>query len=448
MTTPELADRLVAVVGGPVTDITRLTAGASRETWAFRTGGRELILRRDPPGRPGAPGSMALEAAAMSAAGAAGLPVPEIVALDAEGVKLGSSGLVMTRVPGEALPQRILRDDRYGAARARLGEQLAVFLARLHDLDPTRLPGLAPLDSLADYQRRYAEVDDVSPTFELSESWLIDRRPESGPAVVTHGDLRLGNFLVDEGGLTAVIDWEFVHLGDPLEDIAFLATKAWRFGSPLEVAGVSTLDDFLATYENESGRSVDRVALHWWFVQKALQWGIGCMAQAAAHLTGANRSVELAAIGRRAAEQEWDLLDLLEPAALRAMPNPAPFAGESQAELYGRPTAVELLASVEEFITGQRTAGMVDDYLSRVAANVLRIVQRELELGPAARSAFAAGLAGLGMSSGRELAEMIRDGGLEDRHEYVVAVLATSVRDRLAVANPRKLQAELTAVTE
>src|SRR5207253_3360033 len=95
------------------------------------------------------------------------------------------------------------------------------------------------------------------------------------------------------------------------------------------------------SYETERGRPVDRDAFHWWLVEKTLQWGTICMKQAAAHLSGAARSVELAAIGRRVVEQEWDLLELRAPEGFKA---PAPPPGpkpepelQAAAGLYGRP---------------------------------------------------------------------------------------------------------------
>ena len=84
-----------------------------------------------------------------------------------------------------------------------------------------------------------------------------------------------------------MIDWELVHVGDPLEDLAWLCLKAWRFGEPLEVGGLGTVDELVAAYEAAGGRAVDRDALHWWLVAKTLTWGIGCMVQADFHLTGA-----------------------------------------------------------------------------------------------------------------------------------------------------------------
>ena len=175
------------------------------------------------------------------------------------------------------------------------------------------MPGAADIDSVTQSWAAYEQLDDVSPTFEKSYEWLLANRPTRTATTIVHGDLRLGNVIVDDHGLAAAIDWELVHVGDPLEDLAWLCVKAWRFGAPLEVGGVGTIDELVAAYEAAGGRTVDRDALHWWLVAKTLWWGVGCMGQAAAHLSGAVRSHELAAIGRRVAEQEWDLIELLAP---------------------------------------------------------------------------------------------------------------------------------------
>jgi aminoglycoside phosphotransferase (APT) family kinase protein len=457
--TEGLARLLRPALGGEVEieGLHRLSGGASRETWAFtaRAPGheaRELILRRDPPGRPGPPGSMAREAQSMRAAGAAGLPVPEVLADDGAGGDLGTAGLVMSRVPGETIARRILRDDEYAPAREVLAEELGRFLAGLHAIDPDTVPGLAEADSLGQYWGAYELVDDVSPTFEAAQRWLVANRPEAAGRVIVHGDLRLGNVIVGPAGLQAAIDWELVHLGDPLEDLGWLCVKAWRFGEPLPVAGVGTIDQLLGAYEEVSGRPVDRAAFHWWLVQKTLQWGIGCMGQAAAHLTGAVRSVELAAIGRRVAEQEWDLLELLAPDAWAAARAEAADGGDdagaggepsetAERGLYGRPTAGELLEAAREFLSGpvmDATEGHIR-FHARVAANVVGIVERQVALGPEHEARYAAGLADLGAASTAALCSAIRDGRFDDDSGTLYGFLATSVRDRLAVANPRHL---------
>ena len=442
-TTAEALARTLAPVLGDgvvVDDLQRLSGGASRETWAFRVGTRELILRRDPPGRPGMPGSMALEADAMRACGRAGLPVPEVL-VDDDGTDLGTAGLVMGRVPGETLARRILRDDEFAAAREVLAGQLGRFLAGLHAIDPAEVPGLTEVDTLEQYWLAYQEVDDVSPTFEAAQRWLGSHRPPPSGTAVVHGDLRMGNVIVGEEGLRAVIDWELVHLGDPVEDLGWLCVKAWRFGQPLPVGGVGTVDDLLSAYESVAARSVDRDVFHWWLVQKTLQWGIGCMGQAAAHLNGLVRSVELAAIGRRVAEQEWDLIELLAPEAWAEAGAIPDEPVDPEPGLHGRPTAAELLDAARTFVSDTvmgATSGQVS-FHARVTANVLGVVERQLRLGPAQEERFRSGLAELGAASSSALCDAIRGGAFDGREEQLWRFLAVSVRDRLAVANPRHL---------
>jgi aminoglycoside phosphotransferase (APT) family kinase protein len=438
---PEVAARLQAVLGAPVERLERLSGGASRETWAFRAGERDLILRRDPPGRAGDFGSMALEAAAIRAAAAAGLAVPEVVVLD-DGGQLGSAGMVMARVEGETVARRILRDDAFAGARAALTAQLAGFLAGLHRIDVDRVPGLAEPDALEYLEEMYGEVDDVSPTFATALRWLHRSRPPAGEErVVIHGDLRLGNLIVGPDGLQAVIDWELVHAGDPVEDLAWMCVKAWRFGAAPEAAGVGTIAELLEAYGAAGGRPVDRPTFDWWLVEKTLQWGIMCMKQAAAHLTGLDRSVELAAIGRRVAEVEWDLLELLAP---ESRPSPIPSAAKAlpELDLYGRPTAEELLEAAQEFLLGpvsDATGGQVR-FHAKVAANVLATVTRQLQQRSAAEERGRLGLDGLGAKNLAELSAAVEAGHFDDRNAELHPFLWQTVHDRLAVANPRHLE--------
>lgn len=305
----DLAARLSKALGLEVRDLRRLSGGASRETWAFEAGDLELIVRRDPPGRPSAPGAMGREAAIFRAANAAGLPVPRLVFGGDDPEPLGTAGIVVERVEGETIARRILRDDAYAGARERLAAQCGEFLARLHALPI--LPELERVDTLASYWTNYARLGQPSPTFELAHRWLEQNRPRTERETVVHGDFRLGNLIVGKGGLRAVLDWELVHIGDPIEDLGWLCARAWRFGGALPVGGFGSYEQLLDAYERAGGGRVDREVLRWWEVLATLKWGIGCMGQANVHLSGAVRSIELAAIGRRVAEQEWDLLDLL-----------------------------------------------------------------------------------------------------------------------------------------
>ncbi|MGV9673159.1 phosphotransferase family protein [Gordonia sp. NPDC003504] len=321
----ELAERissgLVAVLGEvhhtgnvTVTDLTRLPAGASRQTWAFGATIDDvplnLILRLDLPGAL-EDSSLTREATLMRAASQAGVSSPAVVAAGENHPDIGGDFVVMDRVDGESIPRKILRDERFAAARDALGAQLGLGLARLHSIDPDTIPGLPDDDPLESWHRELDAIDRPMPTFEYALAWLKDHRPAQSGRALVHGDFRVGNILVDDDGLAAVLDWELAHVGDPLEDLGWMCVKAWRFGGAGVVGGLCDLDEFVGAYESESGTTVDRDAVFWWQVYGTLRWGLICVHQAQRHLTGATRSVELAAIGRRVSENEWELLSLL-----------------------------------------------------------------------------------------------------------------------------------------
>jgi aminoglycoside phosphotransferase (APT) family kinase protein len=316
----ELAPRLAAVLeaalgsGTAVEDLRTLTGGASRTTWAFdaTTGGqrRSLILRIGPPDDVHA--GMELEARAQAAAAAVGAPVPQVLVADDSVGPLGNPFLICGAIDGETIVRRIQRqlDD---TDRARLLRQCAEALAAIHRAD-TDLPGLTFEDQLAEWREQLDSMADTTATFEWAFRWLAANRPAPSPPHLVHGDFRMGNLIVDGSGLVAVLDWELVHVGEVYEDLAWFCIRAWRFGAPLDLAagGLGSIEDFLHAYENAAGATVDRSAFHWWLVLATLRWGVICRYQAERHLSGQNRSVELATIGRRVCETEWDLLNLLD----------------------------------------------------------------------------------------------------------------------------------------
>jgi hypothetical protein len=249
---------------------------------------------------------------------------------------------------------------------------------------PADFPAPDPLVVLREQLDSFGRPSEV---FELAMAELAAGRPPPRDPVLVHGDFRLGNLIVGPEGLRAVLDWELTHAGDPAEDLGWLCVKAWRFGASAPVAGLGSREDLLAAYRAAGGASISPDELRWWELLGTLRWGVICLTQAWTHLSGAHRSVELAAIGRRVCEQEWDLLMLLDPegAARAASRRPRPGGlGRAAPAPYGRPTASELLDAVREFLTGSvmpATTGQLA-FHARVAANVLAIVARELELGP------------------------------------------------------------------
>jgi aminoglycoside phosphotransferase (APT) family kinase protein len=227
--------------------------------------------------------------------------------------------MLMSFVEGTSVAPRILRKPELATARSRLTAQLGEALARIHSVDTPDLAGVLPdpgndpaVDQIAEWERQIDEIGEPLPTAELGIRWLRANAPEPAEPRLVHGDFRLGNFIVDEGGLAAVIDWELSHIGDPAEDIGWLCIRSWRFGQDDKpVAGVGDLGELRSAYESAGGAPVDRERIRYWEVFGNVKWAVICARQAHDHLTGVRRSHELASLGRRICEPEWDLLQLI-----------------------------------------------------------------------------------------------------------------------------------------
>jgi aminoglycoside phosphotransferase (APT) family kinase protein len=299
---------LAEALGGPVRELRRLSAGAHRETWSFTAhDGRECVVQRMP-ASDGVHAELDTEVAILRAAGQAGVPVARVMARLPD-------GFVLEYVRGESLPQRVLRDDRYAEARDGLAAQAGTILARLHQIPADALPGLVAQDPIDRCHEVLDRLSASNPAFELVLRTLALNRPPPRPRTIVHGDFRMGNLLIDERGIAAVLDWELVHLGDPLEDLGYLCVPAWRFGGSQPVAGVGSYQALIDAYRDAGGGEVQLDELLWWQTASTVWWGVLCLVQASRHLSGDTRSVELAAIGRRACEQEWDALAMLDQLA-------------------------------------------------------------------------------------------------------------------------------------
>jgi aminoglycoside phosphotransferase (APT) family kinase protein len=317
-----LARSLTPVIGEVVRidALRRLSGGASRETWSFdavlRDGSRRaLVLRRDPSTETGQT-DRATEYELLVAAARGGVPVPPTVTLLSPAAGLGH-GFVMERVDGETIARRILRDDAFAAARQAMAAQCGEIAARIHAIDTATLPDLPMLDALAQLEQQRTLLDSFGephPAFELGLRWLAERIPEQhGRTALVHGDFRNGNFIVGADGIRAVLDWELAHTGDPVEDLGWLCVKSWRFGvADRLVGGFGDLPDLLHAYAAAGGGDVDEDAVRFWIALGTLRWGVITIAQSFTHLSGVVRSVELATLGRRTAEMEWDLLQIID----------------------------------------------------------------------------------------------------------------------------------------
>lgn len=305
----DLAEGIRGVLGArEVSGLHRLSGGASRETWRFRADNEDFVLQRV---RQGTPIGLRGEVSVLSAAFDAGVPVPELV-IDGSGRDdLERPFMIVRAVEGETIARKILRDDTFARAREILPTQMGTALAQLHRIDPACVPDLEEEDQIKRYRQAMDAMGEPHPVFEAAFRWLEQNIPASGDVRVVHGDFRLGNLMVNEEGLVAILDWELAHLGDPMEDLGWVCVRAWRFGGDQPVAGIGTYEALFEAYERESGIRPDVDVVRWWEILGTLKWGIICISQAHTHLNGIVRSHELAAIGRRVCENEYDLIELL-----------------------------------------------------------------------------------------------------------------------------------------
>jgi aminoglycoside phosphotransferase (APT) family kinase protein len=303
-------EAFATALGQEVERAVLLAGGASKEAWAVDSGGRELLIRRAAGGViHQATLTLEHEFEVLRAAHEAGVKVPEPIAYLGE--VEGREAFVMERVHGETIGRRIVKQPPPG-----LDVQLAEELTKIHAIPPERLPFLEQGDAIARFYDELDSVGEPHPAIELGLLWVKERLADDRERVVVHGDWRLGNVAVDEHGLVAVLDWEFAHLADPVEDLAWPLVRAWRFGADdLRLGGIAPPERYLERYAELTGREVSPDELLVWEVFGNVKWAIGCLTQSRRHLNGQERSVELAVLGRLAAEMEYELLDLIEHAA-------------------------------------------------------------------------------------------------------------------------------------
>lgn len=309
-----------------VDGLKRLSGGASQETWSFDaiTAGApvQLILRRAPGGER-APSATAVpletEARLIGLASGVGVPVPTVRHILAPEDGLGH-GFIMSRIAGETIARKILRDDEYANARPKLARQCGEILARLHNIDKASLPPLRTAPARAEIEQYlgvYKAHGHPHPVFDLALRWLKENAPPASTAhTLVHGDFRNGNLMIGPDGVRAVLDWELAHIGDPMEDLGWICVNSWRFGNiDQPVGGFGAREDMFEGYEAAGGTKVDPARVKFWEVLGTLKWGIMCTIMVTAFKSGADRSVERATIGRRSSETEIDLLRLLAPRA-------------------------------------------------------------------------------------------------------------------------------------
>ncbi len=333
--TARLAAFLSAAAGGRVgvSRLERLGGGAIQENWRLdvtvesgpMAGAQALVLRTAP--RQGGvaeslpPGN---EFALLEAARAAGVTVPEPLWVCDDEAVIGKPFFIMRWIGGVALGHKVVRDPALEPLRDALAERLGAELARIHTIGPGHaglkflpLPEPDPASAAIAAYRAYLDGHDAPHVvLEWGLRWAERNAPPAGEIVLCHRDFRTGNYMVEaagggKAGLTGILDWEFAGWGSPMEDIAWFCAKCWRFGANArEAGGISTRERFYAGYRAASGRDIDPVGVGFWEVMAHLRWAVIAIQQADRYFSGAQPALELAAIGRRPAEMELEILML------------------------------------------------------------------------------------------------------------------------------------------
>ena len=266
-----------------VENLARIPGGASRETYMFdaswsEDGGatveRAFIIRRDPPASL-LDSNIDLEFELYSALAETGIPVPRVHWLDREGA-IDRPFYVMERLPGATDARTLVVGPEWADVRPEITRQKAAILAKIHQFDIAALPGLerpaSPAEcgthEIARWERTMrADTLEPQPVLEMALSWLKRHLPPPPDRLrLVHADYRTGNFLYDRTGITGVLDWEMAHAGDPIEDIAWVCVKSWRWAGNDLVGGLCARDEFIRLYEEAGGVKVDRDALKFWEV--------------------------------------------------------------------------------------------------------------------------------------------------------------------------------------
>lgn len=326
-----IAARLPAATAVAVDELARIHGGSSQETFRFRARwrvdgvdeDRRLILRRAPESGL-VDAERDVEFVVYAALAGRGVPVPQVHWIELDPRWLDRPFFIMDLVPGK--PGHYYHGaDPYDGQDAVVGRNFWRHLGMLAAQDHRAL-GLESLrNGLADggyWQRELAHWEAaldageavIEPIVRGALRWLR-RNPPPEPAkpAIVHGDYRAGNFLfLPDGSISAVLDWEMCHVGDPLEDVAWAINPMWTMERHLP------LDEVLAIWEAASGLVLDRKALDWWRMFAAVKaCGIWTTAEASFE-NGTSREMIIALTGLRASHaSRKEILDRM--AALGAM---------------------------------------------------------------------------------------------------------------------------------
>ena len=296
-----------------ISDVGRMSGGASKEQFSFSLKhdalpvAERFVLRMDP--LEGIVETCRLREAELIAALQGVIPLPTVLAVDAEGEFLGRPGVICSLVHGVTAPTAESGKGvsgigiGYGSYAKKIAPQFVELLTRVHGWDSkdAELPNyVKPAEGTTEaalYQINYWakawEIDKVEPVplITYTETWLRENAPVCGEPCMLHCDYRIGNFLFEEpsGEITAILDWELAHFGDFHEDLAwilhpFFGTKNTE--GEFLVCGLLPRNQFITEYQRLSGRVIDTKVLKYYEVMNA--WKCALMGFSSAIMAAKN----------------------------------------------------------------------------------------------------------------------------------------------------------------
>jgi len=378
-----------------IQELRRLTGGANAATWSFDYGLKPLVLRQDSSGadetqeRSGISAiGLKTEAALMSKAAEYNIKAPKIYAVTPKESAFGEA-VLMERVSGEALPQKLFKDPKYETALSGLTIECAQALAKIHTIPSSEFEKLldtrTPEKALSMIKEQFADYGQSSAVLASAINWMGENCPKDSESVLLHADFRMGNLLIDETGITSVLDWELSHIGDPVSDVAYFCAPPWRFGRyDKQAGGVGSLDSLVTAYEAASGRIVESDRILWWRMHSSVNWCLMCMTMANMWRTHADRELERIVIGTRVSESEVDILLLFDEIyAFEDTFNPELSIDDPKDhKAHTKPT--ELTDAIIEWLSDDiiPDAKGREGFKARVARNAMGILKRDITLSP------------------------------------------------------------------
>lgn len=318
-----------------IEDIYHLSGGACQDNYSIRLSlydsvaktEKNIVLRTDKGGSLLSSLSKRNEFRVAELAYKAGVKTPEPLFLEEKENIIGTPFFLMEKISGKATGRYIVKDPELGEYRkTRMVSELAENLARFHTIIPSNVDdeslikklkdtktNLYVQESVAELRALLDELPESHPAIEICLNWLESNQPLVDSIVLVHGDFRTGNFMITKEGLQGILDYEFAHWGDRHEDIAWLCMRDWRFGKlNKEVGGFGDRPDFYKAYSVIANFIIEPRKVNYWEIMGNIRWAIGSAQQSERHLSGKDKGIELAAIGRRTAEMEWEAMRLIE----------------------------------------------------------------------------------------------------------------------------------------